>query len=116
MELPTGETLWKIVAAVAGSISAALLGALGIQIKSFRKDRRSIRELRRKMAEIDKIREYTQDGRRAVEGMEDINRQMFAITRRQDHLESNQHDMQLLLREIHTNVGWLRQAEMAKQK
>lgn len=115
MDRPSDETIWQMVAGVASAIVAAVLSLLGIQYRTYRKDRRTLYTLRREMDEVNVIRQRTDDGRRALSHIDQLTARidtlaiaLETVVERQDHSEENQTAMLTTLSKIDekTDMMW----------
>lgn len=111
-----GHELWiyKVVGWLSASIATAAGSLAGWMYRRYRRDRKLLHELKRKMDEVDSIRRQTQDGQRAMIRLEHVDERLDTlaaavetVVERQDAIECAQHDMRNDLTEIKTDVKWL---------
>ena len=115
MDAPTPETIWKIIAGVVSTIVAACLSVLGIQYNRYQRDRHTLLELKRKMAELDAIRAKTDDGRTPLAVLERLGDRLNTmataletVIERQDASDERQNTMALSVGKTETNVEWIK--------
>jgi predicted nuclease with TOPRIM domain len=112
MPAPEDDNFRWLVEYVGWAIGAAASGAGGWMFRRYTKDRHSLLELKRKMAEIDGIRVITRDGNLALVRLNEVEHELTAITEsitklevNHAQMESNQQRMLVTLTRIETNQG-----------
>lgn len=112
MALPEHDTFWRIAEWIGWAVGAVASAILGWVWRRYAKDRGTLCELKRKMAEVDRIRALTNDGRLALERIDDMEQELATIRdsvidlqARQREMESHQQTMLVSLVRIETKQG-----------
>lgn len=111
---PEHPLIWKLIEWSGYLVGTLASAVAGIMYKRYRNDRKLLLELGRKMREIDGIRVFTDDGRKAfslidkIEGeLDQVEGEIKQIKRNQVETKRRQEEIMTSIARIETNIEWL---------